>query len=604
MSDLAEFSQTSPEKTKFQSFETAGPVSSIPAGTRLAALRATFEALGVDGVIVPHGDEYQNETLPVWSQRLAFLTGFTGSAGQAIVLRETALFATDGRYTLQANEQVDATAYTIASTDKAANDWMKANLPHCKIGYDPMLHSRSALERFTEHDATLVPLPDNPVDRIWNDRQAPMRPPAQTYPLALAGQSTAEKVAAIRTKMRADALFVADSAAVTWLMNWRGGAVPHVPLVEARALVRQDGPIIVYAHADVAGALEGADHALVSPKDLLTDLPARIQGKSVQADPKVTPEAILSAIETAGTLLTEDDPAIALKAQKNPAEIAGMRVAHRRDGVAMVRFLAWFDSNAVGLTEIDLVAKLEAFRREVGAIDAAFDTIAGAGPNGAIVHYRVNQTSNRTVAPDDPVLIDSGAQYPDGTTDITRTLVAGAPTDAFRENFTRVLRGHIAIAAQRFPEDTTGAELDPLARAALWQAGLEYRHGTGHGVGAHLSVHEGPCGFSKRSRSALKAGMILSNEPGYYAPGAYGIRIENLVLITEASVPPGGDIAVHGFQTLTAAPIDTRLIVPTLMTPAETAWLNAYHAWVHGTLSGDLDQADRTWLAERCRPVT
>lgn len=577
---------------------------------RVAALRTTFAGLGVDGVIVPHEDAYQSEYLPASEERLAYITGFTGSAGRAVILGEKALFATDGRYTLQAGKEVPGDIYAIVSTPEAAKEWMRTHLAGVRLGYDPNLHSRSGIRSLTETvpDLELVPLESHPMDAVWDDRPAPVAGLVRAHPAELAGRTPAEKLVAIRSELAADALLVSASDTVSWLFNWRGSDVAHTPLVLSRAFIPREGPVTIFVEesklpADLVAALEGIAE-IAAPADYLPRLGALASGRFVLADPAAASEAALAAIEASGTLKAERDPAERLKAIKNDAEIEGMRAAHRRDGVAMARFLAWFDANAIGLTEIDIAERLEAFRRDAGALDISFDTISGAGPHGAIVHYRVDRESNRTVAEGDTVLIDSGGQFPDGTTDITRTLVAGAPRDDVRIQFTRVLKGHIALARQRFPAGASGADLDVLARAALWNAGFDYAHGTGHGVGAALAVHEGPAGISRRSRVPLEAGMILSNEPGDYHEGDYGIRIENLVLVREAEVPPGGDKPMLSFETLTLAPIDTRLVVPNLLTPAEIGWLDTYHARVRGALAGDLDDADRAFLEERCRPIS
>ncbi|WMS41003.1 aminopeptidase P family protein [Acuticoccus sp. MNP-M23] len=575
---------------------------------RIAALRATFGAHGVDGVIVPHEDAYNSEYLPPSEERLAWITGFTGSAGRAIVLKDKALLATDGRYTLQAETQVPDDVFTIVSTEEAARAWLTENLAGVTLGFDPSLHARDGLKRLDDTVPTLTrtPLSPHPVDTVWTNRPAMVPGAVRAHPAALAGRTPAEKLASLREKMETDALLIAESDAVSWLLNWRGADVAHTPLVLSRAFVPKDGPVTVFVDPakvpdELAAALDGV--AVIEPEANYPDALTRLsEGLTVGADLNAASEAALLAIEKSGTLKGGADPSVALKAEKNEAEIAGMRAAHQRDGVAMVRFLAWFDAHAAGATEIDLVEALEGFRREAGARDISFDTISGAGPNGAIVHYRVDRESNRTIVAGDPVLVDSGGQYDDGTTDITRTMVAGAPTDEFRTAFTLVLKGHIALARQRFPEGASGAELDTLARFALWNAGLDYAHGTGHGVGAALAVHEGPAGISKRSRVPLKPGMVISNEPGVY-PGPFGIRIENLVLVKGATVPPGGTKPMLAFETITLVPIDTRLVAPHLLSAAEIGWLDTYHARVHGALVGDLDAAGRAWLEERCRPL-
>ena len=593
----------------FQDFEAAG-VAADTVQARVATLRSTFETLGVDGVIVPHEDAFQSEYLPPDAERLAYVTGFTGSAGRAVILIDRALLITDGRYALQARAQVPADVFEIVTSEDDAKPWL-ASLQDVRLGIDAELHTRSDLKRLRERvpGASLVTLPANPVDRMRNDRPAEVRGKVRPHPDRLAGRSAAQKLADVREAMEqgADAVLIASTDGLSWLLNWRGTDVAHTPLVLARAFVPRAGEATIFVHgeklsAELLAALDGLA-TLADPEDYLPRLTELSRGKTVQADPARTSDAALAAIEAHGTLREAGDPTILLKAVKNAAEIAGMRAAHHRDAIAVTRFLAFADAHAVGMSEIDLVERLEAFRREVGAIDVSFDTIAGSGPNGAIVHYRVDRASNRTIEAGDPVLIDSGAQYEDGTTDITRTIVAGRASADFRRNFTRVLKGHIAIARQRFPKGTRGVDLDSLARAALWQAGLDYAHGTGHGVGAALAVHEGPQGISRRSLEPLVAGMILSNEPGYYREGAYGIRIENLVMVREAEVPLGGEVAMHAFQTLTFAPIDTRHLVPELMDAAEIAWLDAYHARVRAALSGDLRGADLGFLEARTRPM-
>ena len=450
----------------------------------------------------------------------------------------------------------------------------------------------------------------NPVDAIWHDRPPQPHGMVRAHPAAFAGEDAASKFERLRAAVgeaKADAVLIASSDAVSWLLNWRGADVAHTPLVLSRAFIPAEGPATIFVDPgkvpnELAGDL-GELARIAAPDTFLAALAALSDGKRVAADPARSPDAALAAIESAGTLVEATDPTLILKAVKNGAEVEGMRAAHRRDGVAVTRFLAWFERNAVGASEIALAQQLEEFRREAGATDVSFDTIAGSGPHGAIVHYRVDRASDRTVEAGDPVLIDSGAQFVDGTTDITRTVCAGAAADDFRVQFTRVLKGHIALARARFPEGAMGAELDPMARQALWRAGFDYKHGTGHGVGAALAVHEGPQSISKRGREPLVPGMIVSNEPGDYHVGRYGIRIEALCLVREARVPPGGAVPMLWFETLTLAPIDTRLVIATMMTADEIGWLDAYHARVRGTLSGDLDASDRAFLEERTRPI-
>ncbi|XWN29462.1 MAG: aminopeptidase P family protein [Devosia sp.] len=593
----------------FQTFDppkaNAGDVAA-----RVAALRDTFDALNIDGVLVPHEDAYQSEYLPPSEERLAFITGFTGSAGRAIILSDAALLATDGRYALQAASQAPGDIFAISSEDETAKDWMKAHLGKgLRLGIDPQLHSRAAIKRLkaAAPGVEWVRLASHPVDDVWADRPSPPKAPIRLHDEALAGRTAAEKLTLLREAMTEDAVFIAASDSVSWLLNWRGGDVDHTPLVLSRAFVPKTGKITVFVDDEkrtnaVVSALEPLGETTAA-STYLERLTALSSGLSVQADPQLTSDTALAAIEAGGTLVEKADPSLRLKAIKTEAEMAGARAAHLRDGRAVTRFLAWFENNAVGASEIDLVRRLEAFRRGEGAVDVSFPTIAGAGPNGAIIHYRVDESTNRTVAANDPVLIDSGAQYEDGTTDITRTVVAGEASEDFCIQFTRVLKGHIAIAMARFPERTVGAQLDTLARTALWQSGFDFAHGTGHGIGAYLSVHEGPQGISKRSQEPLAAGMIVSNEPGYYRTDAYGIRIENCLLIRSATVPPGGEVAMHRFEDLTLVPIDTRLVVPSLLTAAEIGWLDAYHARVRGALSGSLNKDERAFLERRTRPL-
>jgi len=575
---------------------------------RVARLRETFGGLGIDGVLLPREDVYLGEEIPPSEARLFHMTGFSGSSGRAVILAEKALFATDGRYTLQAAAQVPADVFEIVDTDTAAQAWHATHCAGMRLGYASLLHTRAGIAALQKRvpGLTLVPLSPHPVDPLWENRPTPPAGAIRAHPPALAGRTPAGKVAAVRAAFYEDACLIASAASASWLLNWRGSNVAHTPLAHARAFVPKDGPITVFVDAgtlsdEARGALDGL--ATVRPvADYPGALTALSAGKTVRVDPSGVADGAISAIAEGGAANEDKDPSIRLRAIKNPAEIAGMRSAHVRDGVAMVRFLASLDADAVGTTEIDLCRRLEALRVEAGAVDIAFPTICGAGPNGAIVHYRVDRTTNRTIGRNEAILIDSGGQYPDGTTDITRTVCAGVPSHALATAFTRVLRGHIAIARQRFPVGASGAELDTLARAALWQAGFDYAHGTGHGVGAALAVHEGPVAISKRNREPLAPGMILSNEPAVYTAD-FGVRIENLLLVREPTAPPGGDTAMLSFEPITLCPIDTRLVLPHLMTPVEIAWLDAYHARVHGALADALDPAGRAWLAARCRPL-
>jgi len=545
----------------------------------------------------------------------------TGSAGAAIVLRERAVLFVDGRYTLQVREQVDTSLFTIEHLVETPPDrWIETNLTNAdRLGYDPWLHTVESAERLAKAcaaaGATLVAVEPDLIDAIWSDRPAPPLGAVMLHDLRFAGEAEEDKLARIRAelvKLRADALVVSDPHAVAWAFNIRGADVAHTPLPLAFAVIPQAGRPALFVDGrklsnDVRDRLEGlAD--IREPADFVQALAALGQArKTVRLDQATAADALARLVTTHGGKVARGACPIALmKAVKNPAEISGARAAHVRDGAAMTRFLAWFDREAARgtLTEIDAVAALESFRRDTGLLeDISFPTISGAGPDGAIVHYRVTSKTNRGIAPGELFLIDSGGQYQDGTTDITRTVAVGAPTAEMCERFTQVLKGHIAIARAVFPDGTTGAQLDSFARQFLWTQGLDFDHGTGHGVGSYLSVHEGPARISKLGTTALRRGMILSNEPGYYKAGAYGIRIENLVLVVEAAAVPGAEKALNAFETLTLAPIDRRLVVADMLTPDEMDWLDGYHARVAQTLSPLVDDETRAWLAAATRPL-
>jgi len=606
-------------EARFQSFEDRAERAA--SGPRVAALRTELARRGLTGFIVPRSDRHQNEYVPASEQRLAWLTGFTGSAGVAIVLMQRALLFVDGRYTLQAREQVDTSLFAIEHlVDTPPDRWIEENLAiGDRLGYDPWLHTVEGAERLGKACAaagvTLVAVEPDLIDAIWADRPAPPLGAVTVHDVRFAGEAAEDKLARIRAevaKLRADALVVSDPHAVAWAFNIRGADVAHTPLPLAFTIVPQAGRPSLYVDGrklsnDVRNRLEVlAD--VREPSDFVGALGALgRQKQTVRLDQATAADALARLITSHGGKVTRAPCPIALmKAVKNEVEIAGARAAQLRDGAAVTRFLAWFDREAPRgkLTEIEAVAALESFRRDTGLLkDISFPTIAGAGPDGAIVHYRVTTQSNRVVAPGELFLIDSGGQYEDGTTDITRTIAVGEPTAEMRDRFTRVLKGHIAIARAIFPEGTTGAQLDSLARQFLWSQGLDFDHGTGHGVGSYLSVHEGPARISKLGTTALKAGMILSNEPGYYKTGAYGIRIENLVLVIGAAAVPGAEKPLYAFETLTLAPIDRRLIVAEMLTPDETAWLDGYHARVFEALSPLLDADSCAWLTAATRPV-
>ena len=605
------------KKARFQTFDSGGDGSKGEA--RVASLRALFAKQGLAGFVVPRADEHQGEYVPESEARLRWLTGFSGSAGAAIVLkREAALFA-DGRYTSQARAETDPKVFTIvASHVTSPESWIEEKLKKGdRLGYDPRLHTADAVARLEkaarQAGATAAPVAANPVDAIWSDR--PRRPaqPVVGHPLDFAGEATAEKLKRLRDilgKERLKAQFLSDPHDVAWLFNLRGGDIPHTPIALAYALVPAEGAPTLFVDAarldpEARVALgSGVTLAPASSMEKALGALARRSGR-IGCDAATCGAAWVSAIrEKGGEPVVAPSPVAKLKAVKNAAELDGHRAAQRRDGVAMTRFLAWFDREAPkgNLTEIDAAVALEGFRAETNLLaDISFPTISGAGPNAALPHYRVTTASNRKIG-EGIFLIDSGGQYRDGTTDITRTLAVGAPTSKMKDRYTRVLKGHIAIATAVFPKGTTGAQLDSFARRALWDAGHDFDHGTGHGIGAFLSVHEGPQSISKRGAAVLEAGMIVSNEPGFYEEGGFGIRIENLVLVEPRRIR-GGAREMLGFETLTLAPIDTTLIELSLMTADEIAWLDAYHARVRKALAPALAGKELAFLKRATRKI-
>jgi Xaa-Pro aminopeptidase len=604
---------------RFQSFDDATDKRAV--ATRVAALRAELARRGLAGFIVPRADRHQNEYVPPSDERLAWLTGFSGSAGAAVILPERAALLIDGRYTLQARDQTDTQCFAVVNiADTTPEVWIEQNTPAgARLSYDPWLHTVEGVERLekacTAAGATLMPVETNPIDAIWNERPAPPAGAVVLHDQKFAGESAADKLARIKAelvKLKADALVVTDPHAVNWTFNIRGSDVAHTPIALAFAIIPKDARPALYIDGAKLGAMVRRElEALADIREeaqLAADLQALGHAKkSVRLDQATAASAIRRLIAEAGGTVTRGlDPIAQMKAVKNATEITGARAAHRRDGAAVSRFLAWLAREAPPgkLTEIDAVEKLEEFRRDTGVLkEISFPTISGAGPNGAIVHYRVTRATNRRIGAGELFLIDSGAQYEDGTTDVTRTVAIGAPSEEMRDRFTRVLKGHIAIATAVFPDGATGAQLDSFARQPLWAAGIDFDHGTGHGVGSYLSVHEGPGRISKLGSAALRRGMILSNEPGYYKAGAFGIRIENLVLVKEAPAPAGAEKQLNGFETLTLAPIELGLIMPQLLTDAEIDWLNAYHADVRETLTPLCDPATAEWLREATRPL-
>ncbi|WP_417517200.1 aminopeptidase P family protein [Minwuia sp.] len=584
---------------------------------RVEALRAELSKRGVDGFIIPRNDEHFGEWVPASAERLAWLTGFTGSAGMAIVLHDRASIYIDGRYTLQVRDQVDTGIFeTRHVSDEPATAWLREALSKGqKLAFDPWLHTEAGLKRLGAAagaaGAELYALDSNPVDAIWEDRPAPPTEPVVPHDVKFAGVPHDRKRAEIAESLRDqghDAAVLTLPESIAWLLNIRGSDVPRTPLPLSFAILHADATVDLYiAPAKLSSETRthlGPDVSLHAPEDFLEGLDG-LTGKAVLVDGATAVAAVTQRLKTADARLTMGtDPTALPKARKNATEISGTRAAHIRDGVAVTKFLAWVDAHEPGtLDEISAADRLEQFRREDNLMrDLSFDTISGSGPNGAIVHYRVTPDTNRTLGDGELFLVDSGGQYLDGTTDITRTIAIGEPSAEMKDRFTRVLKGHIALARARFPKGTSGSQLDTLARLPLWEAGIDFDHGTGHGVGSYLSVHEGPQRISKLpSNVALEPGMIVSNEPGYYKTGAYGIRIENLVTVTEVETPDG-ERPTLGFETLTQAPIDLRLVDLSLMDETERDWLNSYHAGVREKLAPLAGDA-ATWLEDATRPV-
>ena len=603
----------------FQTFETSGGPGHV--AERLRALRALLTELGVDALLVPRADEHQGEYVPAAAERLKWLTGFSGSAGIAIVTRKSACLFTDGRYTVQAKAETDTNLFEISLTPRTQiNDWIAGNLAKGQtLGFDPWLHTSSEVARLTSALSTkgikLKTLAKNPVDQLWAKSQ-PKPPSGQVsiQPTTLAGRSAQEKIANLQKQLKDEGqhsavLTLPDS--ICWLFNIRGTDVAHNPVVLAFAIVPASGKAELFIDPQKVGKDAKAHLAPLVRLSQIKELRDRLKElraakRRIRLDSNSAAYWFEQALGPAN-VVNGPDLCVSAKAIKTAAEIAGARAAHLRDGAAVVRFLTWLDDTAEHgiLDEISAVEKLEACRRETGALlDISFPTISGSGPNGAIVHYRVTETTNRRIEPGELFLVDSGGQYRDGTTDITRTIAIGKPSEEMRQRFTAVLRGHIAVATARFPKGTRGIDLDPFARRALWDMSADYDHGTGHGIGSYLSVHEGPQSISRAGMATLQPGMLLSNEPGFYKEGAFGIRIENVVLVTEPQSPPsGGGRAMMSFETLTLAPIDRRLIIAEALTAAERDWINAYHARVYAVLANSLDTATRAWLYESTLPI-
>ena len=595
----------------FQSFETTADPSAGPG--RLARLRDHLRGEGLAGFIVPRADVHQGEYVAARDERLGWLTGFTGSAGFAVVLPEVAGVFIDGRYRVQVKHQVDMAAYTpVPWPEVRPGEWIRQHLEAGVVGFDPWLHTAEEVAKLEEalagSDVTLRGVA-NAVDAIWPDQPAPPCGAAFVHPLELAGESSEAKRARLAAELRKagqDVAVITLPDSLCWLMNLRGADVPRNPILHGFALLRADGSVDLYVDAakmrDVV--LDGA--VRLHPVEAFAADLTGLTGV-VRVDKGTAPLAVAQAV-TGARVVWGDDPCRLPKARKNPVEVEGMRQAHLRDGAAMVEFLRWLDREAPkgGLTEIDVVTALEGCRRATNALhDISFDTICGAGPNGAIMHYRVTEETNRPVGRDELLLVDSGAQFKDGTTDITRTIAIGDPGPEARECYTRVLQGMIAISRVRWPRGVAGRDLDALARFSLWTAGQDFDHGTGHGVGAFLSVHEGPQRLSRVSEVPLEPGMILSNEPGYYREGAFGIRLENLIVVEEAPALPGGDAhrTQLGFETLTFVPLDRRLILVDRLSPDEREWLNAYHTETLAKLGPRVSAFALAWLQAACAPL-
>lgn len=594
---------------------------------RVAALREELARRKVDGLLLPRADIFQGEYIPASENRLNWLTAFTGSAGFAIVLKSRVALFVDGRYTVQARQEVDRkTIKVVPLAEKNPDEWLRdAVRSKASIGYDPALFTARGLKRFELAAATtgfdLVALDSDPFASIWDGRPAAPATPVVDHPLSHAGEDAADKVTRLQARIaadKADALVVSECPSLNWLFNIRAGDVPHLPILRAFALVPREGRPVLFVdpkrlEASLTKRLAGIAEIVrpvAEPLDGRVELVERLKalaatGASIRIDEETAPSHFARLIEMAGgKAITAPCPLALMKSPKNATEIAGSRAAHLRDGAAMVRFLAWLDREAPSgkITEIDTAIALECFRRDTGElVDVSFPSIAGAGPNAALPHYRVTEATNRALTPG-LFLIDSGGQYRDGTTDITRTIAIGEPTRAMRDAYTRVLKGMIAISMSVFPRGTSGAQLDAFARQFLWNAGKDFDHGTGHGVGSYLSVHEGPQRLSKLGTVSLQPGMILSNEPGYYREKHFGIRIENLVVV-EPRVIKGAEREMFGFETLTFCPIDTRPILRAMLTRDERRWLNAYHAAVHEKLAPLLSGADLIWLEAACRPL-
>lgn len=591
----------------FQTFDAASAPEAI--APRLATLRTVLAGANLDGFLIPRADAHRGENVAACDERLAYVTGFTGSAGLAIVGQQAAALLIDGRYSIQARTETPGDLFDFLDLHKdAPGDWIAKRLGKtARIGFDPWLHTKSEIEKLEQAGVDLVAT-TNLIDQIWADRPAPPATRIHAQPSRLTGKSHPDKRAEIGAAIApADWLVLTLPDSIAWLLNIRGNDIAHTPVPRAFAIVHKSGVTDLFVTdpqqiTPSARATLGTNVTLRQKSEFEGAVQA-LDG-TVRLDPASAPVAVQALVR--GEIHWQSDPVIAAKTCKTHAELAGARAAHERDALAMIRFLCWLDTHPAqaSLTEIDVVKELERCRRATNALeDISFETICGAGPNGAIVHYRVSEASNRSLGTDSVLLVDSGGQYVDGTTDITRTIALGTPPREAVAANTLVLEGMIAMSRLRWPEGLSGQQLDAIARAPLWMTGRDYDHGTGHGVGAYLGVHEGPAALSLRSAEPLRTGMILSNEPGYYVEGAFGIRIENLLIVRPPETPEGGDRAMLHFETLTTVPIDRRLIDTARLSPAARGWLDAYHANIWERFSAQLSPSEQNWLKQATAPL-
>ncbi|KEG22276.1 hypothetical protein H708_00828 [Bartonella bacilliformis VAB9028] len=606
----------------YQSFEAI--TNPAHAAERISALRMQLDHFGLDGFLVPRTDEHQGEYIPLHAQRLSWLTGFTGSAGIALILKNKAIIFTDGRYTLQVRQQTDPHIFDYEDlTTCSLSQWLEKNGQKLSIGFDPWLHTISAtatLKKALEQaNGKLVESKTNLIDLIWHDQPPLPQSALSLHPLEYAGCNTDKKLALIRKDIQqagANAFIFTDPASIAWTFNIRGNDISNTPFALCFALIPIKEMPILFIDGKKLG-VEQREYLkrrarLCEPEELIPTIKDHVQAGTIFAlDPTLTCEKLRTVIEERGSpFITLSDPASLPRAIKNNTELNGARKAHLRDGLALIRFFSWLDKQIPGtISEISAAQKLEEFRiitaqeMSVKLEDLSFDTISATGEHGAIIHYRVTTETNKLLNASELYLVDSGGQYRDGTTDVTRTVAIGHVGEEEKRCFTLVLKGMIALSTARFPKGTRGQDIDVLARIELWKAGFDYAHGTGHGVGSYLSVHEGPQNLSCRGSQELIPGMIVSNEPGYYREGAFGIRIENLMIVKPAQTIIAGDIDMLSFETLTNCPIDRRLILPELLTIQERQWLNDYHTHIYEVSAPYLNKEDRQWLKEATMPL-